>query len=92
MSSNEEQIRALYADGEREESRAAQSRSAGMEFAYTMKTMEKHIQKTDRVLEVGCATRYYALRLAPLCREHAAGNPAAGPKMTGCGKTSGRPG
>ena len=70
MSSNEEQIRALYADGEREESRAAQSRSAGMEFAYTMKTMEKHIQKTDRVLEVGCATGYYALRLAPLCREY----------------------
>ena len=49
MSSNEEQIRALYADGEREESRAAQSRSAGMEFAYTMKTMEKHIQKTDQI-------------------------------------------
>lgn len=70
MSSNEEQIRALYVNGEEEEGRAAQSRSAGMEFFYTMKTMAKHIQKTDRVLELGCATGYYALRLAPLCREY----------------------
>ena len=69
MSSNQEQIIAQYSAG-KEDERATQSRSSSLEFYYTKKHLEGLIQKTDRVLEVGCATGYYGLHYAAQCREY----------------------
>ena len=70
MSDYKEKIFARYGEGTPEEGRAASSRSAGLEFHYTKKAMGEYINKNTRVLEIGCATGYYAFHFANKCREY----------------------
>lgn len=53
-----------------EDKRATSSRSTSLEYHYTKKHLEGLIKKTDRVLEVGCATGYYGLYYADKCKEY----------------------
>jgi SAM-dependent methyltransferase len=69
MSSNENKILEQYSSG-KEEERAASSRSSSLEFHYTKKHLEGLIKKTDRILEIGCATGYYGLYYSDKCREY----------------------
>ena len=50
--------------------RATSSRTSSLEFYYTKKHLEGLIKKTDRVLEIGCATGYYGFYFADKCREY----------------------
>ena len=70
MASNNEKIYAQYCDGTKEDSRHAWSRSQSLEFHYTKKAMDGYINKDTRVLEIGCATGYYAMNYADKCREY----------------------
>lgn len=70
MSSNENLIRKKYSDGAKEDERATRSRSEGLEFHYTKKIMDDYIGKDSRVLEIGCATGYYAMYYADKCKEY----------------------
>jgi ubiquinone/menaquinone biosynthesis C-methylase UbiE len=70
LSGNEKQIRAMYEDPAAEKQRFSASRSAGMEAHYTKKLLDPYIARDTRVLEVGCATGYYALHYADTCREY----------------------
>ena len=70
MSSNQERILQKYGDGTKENRRAEKSRSGSLEFRYTKQHLEGFITKTDRVLEVGCATGYYGMYYADKCREY----------------------
>lgn len=70
MSGNEKRIRAMYEDPAEEEQRFLKSRSAGMEAHYTKKLLDPYITRESRVLEVGCATGFYALYYADKCREY----------------------
>lgn len=69
MSVNENKILEHYSSG-KEDERAALSRSSSLEFHYTKKHLEGLIKKTDRVLEIGCATGYYGFYYADKCREY----------------------
>ena len=69
MSSNEHRIIEQYSFGE-EDGRDALSRSSRLEFYYTKKHLDGMITKTDRVLEVGCATGYYGFYYAGQCQEY----------------------
>lgn len=69
MSVNEEKIIEQYCSGNEDE-RAGLSRAAGLEFYYTKKHLQGVIKKSDRVLEVGCATGYYGFYYADKCREY----------------------
>ncbi len=69
MSKNEKQLIEQYRLGN-EDGRAASSRSTNLEFHYTKKHLHGLIQKTDRVLEVGCATGYYGLYYAGSCQDY----------------------
>lgn len=69
MSSNEKRILEQYRLG-KEEERARLSRSSALEFHYTKKHLEGFIKRTDRILEVGCATGYYGFYYADKCREY----------------------
>ena len=71
MSSNEDLIRLNYGDGTREDGRSTRLRSESLEFHYTKKIMGEFIRKTDRVLEIGCATGYYTMHFADKCKEYA---------------------
>jgi ubiquinone/menaquinone biosynthesis C-methylase UbiE len=70
MHDNQNKILAQYGDGTKEDGRAGSSRSTGLEFHYTKKAMAEHIGKETRVLEIGCATGYYALHFADACKEY----------------------
>ena len=70
MSSNQDKIYAQYGDGANEDSRALRSRTNGLEFHYTKKAMSEYINQDSRVLEIGCATGYYALHFADKCKEY----------------------
>jgi len=70
MPSNAEQIYEQYGDGTREDGRAMSSRSAGLEFHYTKKAMDEFVTKESHVLELGCATGYYAMHFADQCKEY----------------------
>jgi len=69
MSINENKILEQYNLG-KEDERATLSRSSSLEFHYTKKHLEGLIKKTDRVLEVGCATGYYGLYYSEKCKEY----------------------
>ena len=69
MSTNENKILEQYSQV-KEDERAALSRSTGLEFHYTKKHLEGFIKKTDKVLEVGCATGYYGFYYADKCQEY----------------------
>lgn len=70
MSGNQDKIYAQYGDGIKEDSRHAWSRSQSLEFHYTKKAMDGYINKDTRVLEIGCATGYYAMYYADKCKEY----------------------
>jgi Methylase involved in ubiquinone/menaquinone biosynthesis len=57
-------------DGQGEDGRHGWSRSTSLEFYYTKKHLNNFIKPTDRVLELGCATGYYAFYFADKCREY----------------------
>ena len=69
MSKNEkkiiEQYRLVNEDG-----RSISSRSSSLEFYYTKKHLDGLIGKTDRILEVGCATGYYGFYFADKCSKY----------------------
>ncbi len=69
MGSNAEFIKANYSDPFKEENRFTLSRSNGIEAHYTKKIMAEFIQD-NRVLEIGCATGYYAMHFADSCKEY----------------------
>lgn len=69
MAVNESTVREHYNNRE-EDKRAELSRSGSLEFHYTKKLAGEYIGPSDRVLEVGCATGYYGMHFAPLCREY----------------------
>jgi len=69
MSSNADKIFAQYG-GYDEDGRSARSRSQRLEFHYTEKAMGEFINKDSRVLEIGCATGYYAMHFADKCKEY----------------------
>ena len=73
MSHNKDQIHNHYVEyinGAGEDGRADSGRSAGLEFHYTKKAMAEFITKESRVLEIGCATGYYAVHFADKCKEY----------------------
>lgn len=70
MSSNKEKIFTQYGEGFNEDDRASSSRSEGMEFHYTKKVIGEFINNDSRVLEIGCATGYYALHFSDKCKEY----------------------
>ena len=70
MASNKEKVYTQYGDGIKEDSRHAWSRSQSLEFHYTKKAMDGYINKDTRVLEIGCATGYYAMHYADKCKEY----------------------
>lgn len=69
MASNKEKIIARYA-GNNEDGRQSFSRDDSLEFHYTKRHLEDLIKKTDRVLEIGCATGYYGFYYADKCKEY----------------------
>ena len=69
MSINENKIHEQYRVG-KEDERATSSRSSSLEFYYTKKHLEGLIKKTDRVLEVGCATGHYGFYYADQYQEY----------------------
>ncbi|MDR0286453.1 MAG: class I SAM-dependent methyltransferase [Clostridiales bacterium] len=69
MASNQEKIYTQYGAGF-EDTRASSSRTSGLEFHYTKKAMNEFITKDSRVLEIGCATGYYAMYFADKCKEY----------------------
>lgn len=69
MSIHEIKMLEQYSLG-KEDGRASLSRSSSLEFHYTKKHLEGFIKKTDRVLEVGCATGYYGFYYADQCQEY----------------------
>jgi len=69
MSINENKIHEQYSSG-KEDGRATSSRSSSLEFHYTKKHLKGLIKKTDRVLEVGCATGYYGRYYSDKCKEY----------------------
>lgn len=70
MSSNQKFIYENYGDGLMEDGRANWSRSSEIEFYYTKKHISEFINKDSRVLEIGCATGYYAMHFAERCKEY----------------------
>ena len=65
-----ENVYKQYGDGMGEDSRATRSRSQSLEFHYTKQALDEYINNNTRVLEVGCATGYYAFNFADKCREY----------------------
>ena len=73
MADNKDKVIAHYEDYTKragEDSRAASSRSAWLEFHFTKKAMEEHVNKDCRILEVGCGTGYYGMNFADKCKEY----------------------
>ncbi|GHU71646.1 SAM-dependent methyltransferase [Spirochaetia bacterium] len=66
---NEKVIRQFYADG-REENRSLLSRSGGIEFYYTKKTIGNYINRESSVVEIGCGTGYYGMYFSDKCKEY----------------------
>ncbi len=70
MSSNQDLIHEKYKDAAKEENRNESSRAAGLEFHYTKKFLEPLVTADSNVLEVGCATGYYAMHFADRCKSY----------------------
>lgn len=69
MSSNEDLVKEKYKLGD-EDSRPTQSRYMGLEFYYTEKLITEYINKNKTVMELGCATGYYAMRFSEKCKKY----------------------
>ena len=59
-----------YGDPCHEDGRVVLSRASSLEFHYTKRHLAPYINANTRVLEIGCATGYYAMHFADLCREY----------------------
>ena len=70
MVNNREKIYPMYGDGTKEDSRVFSSRTSHLEFHYTKLALGEFINPDSRVLEIGCATGYYALHFADKCKEY----------------------
>lgn len=70
MSSNEQLIREKYTDPEREEARSKMSRAEVLEFHYTKKILGEYIKPKSNVVEIGCATGYYAMAFHDKCKKY----------------------
>ena len=73
MSTNKDKIIAHYegyTSRAGEDNRATSSRSASLEFHYTKKALDEHVDKNSRILEVGCGTGYYGMYFADKCKEY----------------------
>jgi len=73
MATNQNAITAHYEDytiRAGEDNRATSSRSASLEFHYTKKAMGEYINKSTRILEIGCGTGYYGMHFADKCKEY----------------------
>lgn len=70
MASNAKNIYEHYGSGVNEDDRAISSRSQSLEFYFTEKTMEKFIMPDSCILEIGCATGYYAERFSDKCKQY----------------------
>jgi ubiquinone/menaquinone biosynthesis C-methylase UbiE len=71
MITDKEKITSMYNNG-KEEDRATESRATALEFHYTKKFLEKYINNSSNVIEIGCGTGYYAMFFADKC-EHFTG-------------------
>lgn len=60
MSKNRDEMATLYGDGSDEEKRPMRSRSSALEYHYTILHLDEYITEHSDVIEVGCATGYYA--------------------------------
>lgn len=69
MTFNEDKILEFYSL-KKEDERATSSRSSSLEFHYTKKHLEGLINKTDKILEIGCATGHYGLYYSDKCEEY----------------------
>jgi len=70
MSSNEKIVCDTYFNSIYEDTRSTQSRANSMEFHYTKKFLNQYIDKTTSIIEIGCATGYYAMYFADMCKEY----------------------
>lgn len=73
MGSNNNKIISHYEDYTKragEDNRPTSSRSQSLEFHYTKKALDSYINGDVRVLEIGCATGYYAMYYADKCKEY----------------------
>jgi len=50
-----------------EDSRFTTNRADSLEALYTKKVLDKYVDKTDKVVEIGCATGYYGFYLQTKC-------------------------
>lgn len=69
MASNEHKVKENYQNAI-EDQRATQSRTAGLEFYYTKQHIAPYISSDKRVIELGCATGYYAMEYANRCQHY----------------------
>lgn len=69
MATNENKIRERYSNG-KEDTRAEWSRASGLEFYYTKKILAEYINTSSNVIELGCATGYYAMHFADKCHKY----------------------
>ena len=69
MLADKEKILLRYNEGD-EDSRHGRSRNQSLEFYYTEKHLGHFIKPGSRVIELGCATGYYAMRFADKCAEY----------------------
>lgn len=71
MSSNERNIINRYKDGIREETRSSGDRSDyNTEFKYTKRILNRYINESSDVIEIGCGTGYYGMYLADKCNNY----------------------
>ena len=63
MANNKDLILKQYGDGIKEENRHKRSRASSLEFYYTKKHLEPYITKETKILEIGCGTGYYGLKV-----------------------------
>ncbi|MHC1696027.1 MAG: class I SAM-dependent methyltransferase [Eubacteriales bacterium] len=69
MPSNHDKVREMYIRG-KEDTRAIASCASGLEFHYTKKLLSEYIRPDSRVIEIGCATGYYAMHFADKCARY----------------------
>lgn len=70
MSSNQKFIFEKYAEPEHEAARSKTSRADGLEFHYTKKILGEYIKPESNVIEIGCATGYYAMEFHDKCKQY----------------------
>ena len=70
LSNNFYAERELTMDEGREATRAERDGAYPMEFIYTKRALDKYIDASKRVIEIGCGGGYYLMHYAPKCKEY----------------------